>query len=250
MRPAQIPPVQVVPSGEATKEGGGGPLAIHVPPSVVEGAISGEKNIHEDWLLVTKNKRANKSKTKSGGINEHEKDNKKVSHEIASRNKFDVLHGIVETASNNTSATKEGESSKGFTFQSDGPKLWTRKKRQRKEPTPVQPKVFSESYYKDILERSRAPTYLRVASTPLEAPAPRDTGKGKSKEAALPHGIRTSMNVKVIAPNHLQFVDEPDPPDPVGKTTLGAVVASSSGMVNERNSMEEDGSPNEDEVIM
>ncbi|KAJ1409978.1 Endonuclease/exonuclease/phosphatase superfamily [Sesbania bispinosa] len=58
------------------------------------------------------------------------------------------------------------------------------------------------------------------------------------------------MNVKVIAPNHLQFVDEPDPPDPAGNANLGVVVASTNGMVNQSNFMEEDGSHSEDEVVM
>ncbi|KAJ1392255.1 hypothetical protein SESBI_35997 [Sesbania bispinosa] len=115
--------------------------------------ISTDSNLHVDWIVVTKPKRDNKLKAKdaklNGGENVTDKGNQasEQGKKVASiSNKFSLLTSTLGAdKGTNSPAAKHVAFQSGPSFVcSPGPKkILTRKKRPRKEPAPIQPKIFN-----------------------------------------------------------------------------------------------------------
>ncbi|KAJ1398943.1 S-layer-like proteiny domain-containing protein [Sesbania bispinosa] len=99
---------------------------------------------------------------------------------------------------------------------------------QRKDPIPITPSIVKDATYAKILEKlsikDAKPTKVAdVENHDMKDPPSTMQDQGTSKGVkqsvieehvtTLPHGIQTTMNVEMISPNHLRFVDEPRPPD-------------------------------------
>ncbi|KAJ1385423.1 AcrB/AcrD/AcrF family protein [Sesbania bispinosa] len=112
----------------------------------------------------------------------------------------------------------------------ESPKIWTRKKRQRKEPNFLEIKIVSDDMYEKILPKAALEHFKKGPSMPKESFVPEDGGHNVTRGGAvvdanktiigesaqvkhLAHGMKTLLEVEVVSPNHLRFVDEPEPPD-------------------------------------
>ncbi|KAJ1385775.1 hypothetical protein SESBI_41376 [Sesbania bispinosa] len=102
----------------------------------------------------------------------------------------------------------------------DSPKIWTKKKRPRKELSmPPLPKI-KNSEVKPVDSLGKCINSLEEKN---EVQPPKQDGLNslsKFSNSASPtndnmHGIRTAMHVEVLAPNHLRLLDEPRPLDPI-----------------------------------
>ncbi|KAJ1394297.1 hypothetical protein SESBI_34240 [Sesbania bispinosa] len=103
------------------------------------------------------------------------------------------------------------------------------KKRQRKEPKIPFPKIVSEATYEKILGKLNASQSKQeqrpAVSEVMEASKFKEKVGASSKLITerpssnkvpiniLPNGIKTQLNVEMISPNQLRFVDEPKPPN-------------------------------------
>ncbi|KAJ1391838.1 copper oxidase [Sesbania bispinosa] len=89
-----------------------------------------------------------------------------------------------------------------------------RKKRARAELPIVHPKIFGDVGSKQI-------KIVEIASGPGESSKPTSTldQLDGDRPKVQPFNIQTALNVKVLSPNHLQFVDkEEKPPDPIASS--------------------------------
>ncbi|KAJ1409533.1 hypothetical protein SESBI_22588 [Sesbania bispinosa] len=182
---------------------------------MIRGEKSVDKDTHGDWLLVSRNKKLSKSKAPAPDTDEGNlKDSKRTPAKDG------------PTVNNN----KETISFAAKNNVSDGPTLLIRKKRQRKEPTFVPIKVFTDADYQKKGPKSVAPTPNKEAHSAhnttqeplvkLDAEDIRDIialkqpNNGPKDVKHFSNGLKTTMHVEMIAPNHLRFVDEPKAPDP------------------------------------
>ncbi|KAJ1419066.1 hypothetical protein SESBI_15331 [Sesbania bispinosa] len=224
-------------------------------PSSVKDANSRE-NLHGDWLLVSRNKRPPKSKAKTVGANDgKELNSRKDNSKISVKNNFEVLHATCKGASTLSNHANQKDTVKGIIFNVDASKIWTRKKRQRKEPTLVMPKFFLVSNSKPIVDQT------------LSVPAPCQLPSSSAIDAAsltlhghkhVDHGIQSAMNIEIVGPNHVRFLDDPEPPDldPVhtstGDNEEDAEDNSNGGdkaSMDEDSSSDDEASSSEDEVV-
>ncbi|KAJ1400828.1 hypothetical protein SESBI_29264 [Sesbania bispinosa] len=110
-------------------------------------------------------------------------------------------------------------------------KILQRKKRPRKEPVVTFPKIFVEGFYEKILGKNSLPKSksmprmeeaLTTKNKPTVEPTCSDSpSSSKDHVNIFPNGVKTTLNVEMISPNQLRFVEEPKPPDLQG---IGVVV--------------------------
>lgn len=206
-------------------------------------------------FVVTKGRRTPKNPPRDKWGN---KGGAEKSRESWQPNKFDFLKDIIDgdkvVNASFHRGTHQGESS-GV---NEKGKVWTRKKRTRRDHQPNVPKlvktIITNSGPKLISELPKpvaattqtTATYLN--NTPALAP-PQQQEKtikqGQQSANNNDHGIKTMMNVKIVALNRLQMLDEEDkPPNPL-HARLGYDTGTE-GMVTNMEE-EEDEIVNEDE---
>ncbi|KAJ1378243.1 hypothetical protein SESBI_48047 [Sesbania bispinosa] len=217
-----------------------GSNSVNSTPTLRNGTNLGE-NLHGDWIVVSKSRREHKSRGKDAKLNGAEPTARKVgkssildkkSHDM--KNKFASLgdHSGVDFGKI-FKAGKIVSKYVGPSSSSDSGlhKIWTRKKRPRKEPNFFQPKIFNYDASKQVLapgDNQCAPTDTGSADVDqptkgginMKKPTTRDAQLRDSLETSsgpiknLPHNIQTTMDVVFVGPNRLRFVDEPKPPNP------------------------------------
>ncbi|KAJ1387614.1 Transmembrane protein [Sesbania bispinosa] len=172
------------------------------------GENTGVDDFHGDWMLVSRNKRSQKSRSfKNGNNDEHILNSRTKSGGIEDKNSFGTLQGGIKFVHNNPKDSKcvsQGDQA--------GPILKSTKD-------------HSGSAYDDVRKTSAALN-------------------------SFPFGINTSMQVEVVAPNHLRLLDENDPPNP-GQVS-GMIVEGHEQQIGDQSEvdMEESTSDEEDEVEM
>ncbi|XP_020208121.1 uncharacterized protein LOC109793062 [Cajanus cajan] len=223
----------------AMAEGGGegpsvqveGTAGEHVNPSQSTNVIQGIQ-LHGDWLMVSRNKRGAKSKENlMGGNKLQQQQGRKENKLIASKNKYDVLNGIMGEKSIESNHEQSIVGEPDFVFNADTAKVWTRKKRQRKDRLSPLPKNNFDSNIQIVVDRVES-NYVSH-KPPLESgdhmPMPKGNDTNVPIVKSHDHGIFTTMNIEVAGPNHFRFVDEPDPPDT--HFSLGCVEGKDKGVM-------------------
>ncbi|KAJ1388165.1 hypothetical protein SESBI_39350 [Sesbania bispinosa] len=207
-----------------------------------DGKNTGAEDLHGDWMLVSGNRRSQKSHPfKKGNNDERVLNSMTKSDGIEDNKSFDAFQGGNKFVQNIPKDSRE--TIDGFTFIAEGPKLLTRKKRPRREHIHIQPTIVSNEKYKAIMERPNTNVSSRKeglydTSNITAAKKDRSLPKGdqvgpiikSTKEKSggvlsarrttsptcnsLPYGINTTMHVEVVPPNHLRLLDDNDPPNP------------------------------------
>ncbi|KAJ1402391.1 hypothetical protein SESBI_28083 [Sesbania bispinosa] len=185
-------------------------------PSIDGSGNHVKTNLHGDWLLVTRNRKQPKLKEKI-------QKQKTVSGkpELAKSNRF-------ESFKKDSGATEKVDKDKGEAVvfvgnQSEsngpiGPKVWTKKKRQRKEPSISPIKIVTGETYDKIFSKLNIPRPPQGQVEPINSATIKEPGAAVSNLqnesiTILPNGFRTMMNVELVSNNCLRFVDEPKPSD-------------------------------------
>ncbi|KAJ1399706.1 hypothetical protein SESBI_30124 [Sesbania bispinosa] len=119
------------------------------------GEKSGVEDLHGDWMLVSRNKRSQKSRPlKNGNNDERSLISRSKSGGIGDKNSFGALQGDTKSGHNIPKDSKETNAD--FKFNVEGPKLLTRKKRSRREHIPILPTIVSNDKYKAIVDRFKS----------------------------------------------------------------------------------------------
>ncbi|KAJ1381435.1 hypothetical protein SESBI_45150 [Sesbania bispinosa] len=189
--------------------------------------ISREEDLHGEWITINKIKKTVKNPVKGGTNIESDSDlnkgkvdsTKHAKNQGAEVNRFSSLN--VKSSATQVSAGPIEINT--FSSLPLTQKIWTRRKRQRAEPTFIQPKIFSNDFYKPILDAvNKAPVENnKVDKGRKESSSDQATTATSNSSAhdnkvirTLPGNIKTTLDVVMVSPNHLRFVDEPKPPDP------------------------------------
>ncbi|KAJ1426357.1 hypothetical protein SESBI_10376 [Sesbania bispinosa] len=93
-------------------------------------------------------------------------------------------------------------------------KIWTRKKRQRVEPTFIQPKIVTEEECGPIINALAKARFH--ADEDKQRPSDQTNSshvQTYSEPRVFEGNIKTMLNVEMIRPNQFRFVEEPEPPD-------------------------------------
>ncbi|KAJ1431376.1 hypothetical protein SESBI_07231 [Sesbania bispinosa] len=138
-----------------------------------------------------------------------------------------------------------------FSSQPLPPKIWTRKKRQRAKPIIPQPKIYSDDYSKPIMKAVDTALQKLNVKNQVGGPAEREEPSSSTKPLTCPPkkpdegihifagNLKTSLNVEMVSPNHLHFVDEAKPPDPLEHCMERSLVEQEMKTVQEGEDMEE-----------
>ncbi|KAJ1416285.1 putative ribonuclease H protein [Sesbania bispinosa] len=177
----------------AAQEPAGSNHATTTNPTEKEGDKSAKKDMFGDWLVVPKSKKPTKSRYKIEGADKGL--NKETTREESvqrNRNRYAALYEKVPV-SNGKQVFQEGTKVNHGDCQ------------------------LSDANYEKVMERlgdvfKRGGEGLNVSQT--GQPSKVSTATGPTTPLEHAHGIKTSMHVEGISPNHLCFVDEPRPPDP------------------------------------
>ncbi|KAJ1414636.1 hypothetical protein SESBI_18573, partial [Sesbania bispinosa] len=192
-------------------------------------ANSGIEDLHGDWISVSKPRRGKKSRDWESIIKGKEGISKKGNNDDGGKNRFAALQKAenkdkgVKVASG---SYKVADQAPLFTSGQSQPKVWSRKKRQRQEPSFGPIKIFPDEKYKVFLEArnkdgNQREEPVRGKESAIEAKAQPSSSGAPTGVHHLEGNIRTTMDVEVIGPNRLRFIDEPEPPDIGNGPVLG-----------------------------
>ncbi|KAJ1415875.1 putative coiled-coil domain-containing protein [Sesbania bispinosa] len=174
-------------------------------PTASQGcAISTEGDLHGEWIAVSKPKRSQKIRGKSvqqSGPNPWQEIGRKEGKHASklgnlNQNKFSEL------AQENTRAEVDGEVNKEPVFKSPPleQKIWT----------PIKLKSPRRRHHKGMKRWTIHKNSAALLTQDSEAEIRTFMGN-----------VKTIMNVHMVSPNQLRFVDEPKPPDPLTSSMKG-----------------------------
>ncbi|KAJ1415579.1 hypothetical protein SESBI_18010 [Sesbania bispinosa] len=226
-RLVQQPEVHV----QTTETGGAATTELEHNPTIHQGVIVADEILHGDWISDTKHKRDPKREGKDqannlcgSNIGKEAVKGDQGSHPIDLENKFSKLtnqvsanDGVIFMAQ-----SKEVRNDVSANSNAVGPsKVWSRKKRPRKELVFIQPKIFTYN---------KTQATVQGVGNEAQSSKPKNVGDGnKGPDSVVltpgsvkhhdgiknfPHNLKTTMDVEYLAPNRLRFIEEPKPPDP------------------------------------
>ncbi|KAJ1410356.1 hypothetical protein SESBI_22093 [Sesbania bispinosa] len=199
------------------------------PSSKQESVINAKENLHGDWIAVSRLRKENKYRGKDLKTTNKEAEggtSKKVAEKgkksLESGNRYSSLFQKIENDA--VPIFSAEKSSPNASIGSGSHKMLTRKKRPRKEPTLVQPKIFKDVNSKPISKpemkateptETNTKTVVEPSVPSVEEDRTHIASTGPDRIKSFPGQIQTSLDVVYIEPNKLRFVDEPKPPDPI-----------------------------------
>ncbi|KAJ1423235.1 hypothetical protein SESBI_12435 [Sesbania bispinosa] len=187
----------------AAEEPAGSNHVTPTNPTEKEGEKSAKEDLFGDWLVVSKSRKPTKSSSKIQGADKGiNKETTKEAIVQRNRNRYVALYEKAPV-SNGKQLFQEGTKENQEDCKRDTPKIWTKKKETKKGASVTSapkggPGCQLCEGYGEIRRCLQAWRGAECPTIPL----------------AHAHGIKTTMHVEVISPNHLRFVDEPRPPDP------------------------------------
>lgn len=186
-------------------------------------------DLYGDWLVVNKGKRQpqNKSRQRSGVAKEGKVDSRDSRRKNSPDNKFKILARNEEGGFNPDSIGTNSFVHGAGATQAEPTRTWAKKKRTRTDPPPLKKNIYVEGGSIPF-----GPVTSKILMARTEASGPngvKDTEAAQSRipmqtaQASTPqeqcthaHGIKSAVHVKVVAPNKLMFIDEPEPLDDKG----------------------------------
>ncbi|KAJ1411666.1 hypothetical protein SESBI_20982 [Sesbania bispinosa] len=186
------------------------------------GEQSGEKDLHGDWMLVSRNKRSQKSRPLKNGNNDERRPKLLTRKKRPRREHIPILPTIVsnDKYKARVDRSKTIESSKENDVGSKAPKSIEKPTHPLVKSTHLANKGAGPSF--SPKQNATLPSGLKGDTTASNMKSARDNPKlaceivcnATPMPKSLPFGINTTMQVEVISPNHLRMLDENDPPDP------------------------------------
>jgi len=215
---------------------GGTNLIPKVADGNNQGDIDGQNN-YGDWLVVSKPRKKSNAHINFGkGFAINSREIEANNDKILNKNKFNILTLTEEREGDMLSQQIRMEP--GVERRHGKRKLSDRPKRQCKEPAigknTATTSHMSQTFKVDQHSSKSAGKFLLVhdkstSSSKVDPLQYREKFKEKPHTIyELSHGIKTTMPAKVLGPNHIQYLEDPDPPDAANRNNTSMSMNDSS----------------------